>query len=569
MLESDERPVSQADEFLHLCLDPGLEDGVLGGNAVDGDWGDVGVAQVGLVEHVSIVVETEEVAHGVCFFGCEEVVKVAAAGGGVDPLLHGTGGCVAVVVDAGCPAGVDLHAIETVGGGHGEVGPVHVLLVEEGVTGVVADTVGDAILPPGAKSVAIVKTSDGWGNDAVGGEVCGLVNPDLLQPSLVEADLLVDIGVGGVVLLLVGEGVGDRAEAVQILGGGPPNEERVHLGAGGRPVVVGRSSGPQVGTRTQGLLELEGSVRGRVILDGATIAGNGAGVGVRRLLDVAVTIVADFREIDAARIHLGKDGRNPVLDALHILSADTEGGATGGVDVGLQEHVIDLGIQVDATVSGEHTAGNPGNPGVLKIVRGGTPGSVKRDEECHLLTTVKIVDDSSNSVTGGDRVGSKRSNLLGGSGVANCSRVVPQALSADTSASLETRRGEVADIGERNFLLNTRSTATTAHGSSTKVRTGIDVVLNHADAILELVGVELVPLVRSQGTLVALGSVIVANLGRNDDTTEVTSSAGVKSGEIDTSLGNNQSSERNTVGIETGRSNSGRSSVPGNHQDIV
>lgn len=59
------------------------------------------LAQVGLVEHVRIRVQPKQVPHVGLLRVAEEVGEVAAAARGVDPLLEGAVGGVAVVVDGG------------------------------------------------------------------------------------------------------------------------------------------------------------------------------------------------------------------------------------------------------------------------------------------------------------------------------------------------------------------------------------------------------------------------------------------------------------------------------------
>lgn len=278
--------------------------------------------------------------------------------------------------------------------------------------------------------------------------------------------------------------------------------------------------------------------------------------------------MADLGEIDTTSVHLFENGGDPVTDAIHVSGGDTEGSSTGVVNIGLEEHVVNLSVQVDTTISGVQSTGDPGNPGMLQVVGSSTPGSVKPDEESHLLTAIKVVDDSSNRVTRDNRVGSEASNLLGGGGVADSSRVVPETRSTDTSSGAQTRGGEIADIGERDVLLNTGVTASTAHSRSTVVGTGVNIILDHTNTVRELVGIQLVPLVGGQGTLVTGSAVVIADLRSNDDTTEVSTGAGVQSRQINTGLGNDQGGERNTIGVEAGRSNTSGGSVLGNHKNV-
>lgn len=199
--------------------------------------------------------------------------------------------------------------------------------------------------------------------------------------------------------------------------------------------------------------------------------------------------MTDLREVDTASIHLFKDGGDPVTDTIHVLGGDTESVSTGVIDIGLQEHVVDLSVQIDTAVSSVQTTSDPGNPGMLKIIGGGTPGSVKADEESHLLTSIKVVNNSSNGVTCGDGVGSKTSNLFGSSSVADSSRIMPETLGTDPSSGAQTRSREIANVGERDVLLNASVTASTAHGSGTIIGAGVNIVLDHANTIRELVSI--------------------------------------------------------------------------------
>lgn len=190
----------------------------------------------------------------------------------------------------------------------------------------------------------------------------GVGEPNLSEPGLVEGDLLVDILVGGVVLLQVSEGVRNVGVVVEVLL--EPDEQGVRVRAGSRPCVVGRRRGPETCSTAQRLLELELSVRGRVVLDGTAAAGVLTG-RLYSSLDVAVTVVADLDKVRAASIELATDGREPAGDAVHIGGANAVDTPSRGVDVCLEEHVVDLGVQVDAAVSCIQAAGDPGNPCVL------------------------------------------------------------------------------------------------------------------------------------------------------------------------------------------------------------
>lgn len=145
---------------------------------------------------------------------------------------------------------------------------------------------------------------------------------------------------------------------------------------------------------------------------------------------------------------------------------------------------------------------------------------------------------------------------------------MPETLGADTSTSLQTRGREIADIGERNQLLDTSVATTIANGRGTELRSRVNIILDHTDTIGKLIGVKLIPLIGCQGTLKTVSTVVIADFGSNDNTTEVSTGAGVQSGQRNTSLRNHESGERNTVAIQTRRSNTGGCGVLGNDENV-
>ena len=79
VLQCDDGPVGQANELLDDSLDPDLQQRVdaLGADLVRANTGG---AHVGLVEHVGIVAQAEEVTRGDVLFECEEIGEFASAG---------------------------------------------------------------------------------------------------------------------------------------------------------------------------------------------------------------------------------------------------------------------------------------------------------------------------------------------------------------------------------------------------------------------------------------------------------------------------------------------------------
>lgn len=248
MFEGDDGPVYDADHFLGDGFDPHLKEGELRGDAVDGDFVDVSLAQVGLVEHEWVVVEAEEVASCGLLLEEKEVVDIATSAAGGDPFGEGAIGAVAVVEDVGGPAGGDLHTIVTVVCDCGDEWPVLVLGVEEEGAGIVTDSVFDTANDPGTEGVTVVKACDGGWDETVGTEHGGRGERGLSEPGLIPADFVKNIVESGVVLVLVGKGVGDMSKDVAVGWGCPPGLQSVFVCAGSRVRVCRWLCRPQIGT---------------------------------------------------------------------------------------------------------------------------------------------------------------------------------------------------------------------------------------------------------------------------------------------------------------------------------
>ena len=266
MLLGHEGPVGQATHLLHDGLGPCHDKGQLAGLRANGDAINIGLAEVGLVEHVAIVAKTKKVAGcGVALEG-EEVLEVALAGSSVLPLLQGASRKIAVPVDSGRPAGNDVHASVTVVGNVRHKRPVLAVGAEKNRARVIANSVDDTVCDPCTKSVTVVQTGDGRGNETLRRELVTVGDADLAEPSLVEDNLLVGITVSKVVLGQVSEGVRDVSEGVAVGRSHEPACEVVKLSASDAPGVAGGSNRPVVNTRAERLLELLGCVR-RVIIE--------------------------------------------------------------------------------------------------------------------------------------------------------------------------------------------------------------------------------------------------------------------------------------------------------------
>ena len=79
--------------------------------------------------------------------------------------------------------------------------------VRQDRTRIVTDCARDAVRDPSSKCVAVMKTGNCWWDKRLPGKFVTLVDPNLLQPRLVECDFLLCITVCNVVLRQMGERV--------------------------------------------------------------------------------------------------------------------------------------------------------------------------------------------------------------------------------------------------------------------------------------------------------------------------------------------------------------------------
>ncbi len=191
LLDGDEWPVDEATEFLHDNFDPRLEDGDVAGYAVDRDGREAIGAQVGLVEHIPVVVETQKATCSVETLGVEEVSECTRAGGCIDPLLCCAVSGVAIEVDTGSPARDYGITVEAIGGSSRSVRVHKVLLIAEDTPSVVADTVVETSSLPGSENVTVMQACNRWGNQTAGRESGGVAaNARYAEPLLIELYLL-------------------------------------------------------------------------------------------------------------------------------------------------------------------------------------------------------------------------------------------------------------------------------------------------------------------------------------------------------------------------------------------
>lgn len=348
------------------------------------------------MEHESIMVKPPQIPHGVGLLCRQEVVERANASRRVDPLLSRAAAGVAVEVDPRRPPAVDLDAGETVLGLLGDVGPHVVLLVAEHGPAVVSDALGETRVVPGSQGVSVVQAGDGRGDEAVRGEVAR-TDPGLGEPELVPFDLLDDVCVRGVVLVFVGEGVADGEEVLDVRV--EPSLQGVQVQAREGVVVRVWRERPDVGACSQRLLELQRGVGLAIVLDGVGRARLIALISSLGLFDVAVTVEPDFDGPVAPCRHNGPDRRYPADNSSQVVRGYTIGGSIGGIQVGLEEHVIDLSVQVDTTVTCVQAPRDPGDVGVLEDRRGCRPVLREINEEDHLLSArLELVDDTCSAV---------------------------------------------------------------------------------------------------------------------------------------------------------------------------
>lgn len=148
---------------------------------------------------------------------------------------------------------------------------------------------------------------------------------------------------------------------------------------------------------------------------------------------------------------------------------------------------------------------------------------------------------------------------------------MPEPLSAHASIGARSQPSswEVVGVGEVDKLFNAIGTAaaiTDRRGA--ELGAGEDIVLHHAHAVCELVGIQLVPLVVCQGTAPAVTAIVVADFAGDDDPAKVSTRRGVQSGELNAGLGDKEGSIGDTVAIETRGGDIGLDRVASKDQDV-
>lgn len=536
MLECDDGPVDETVELCDNRLYPELEQRVLARDTVSRGAGNINLAQVGLVEHVRVMTETDEVAGGHILFECEKVAERTGVARGLVPFVGGAGWQITVEIDGSGPSWDNLEAGVAIVGDSGGQSPVDVLGIHEDRSAIVTDNVLDTIGEESVDGIAVVETSNGWRDETIGREGISSIDSNQLQPFLVPRDFLVDIGVGGVVQILMGEGVAEMTERIQVGRLLEPGEKGIKLGAGRRPVESGGSCRPQVFAGAEGLLELEiGRDIVLVVVDGRFGRADIMGVTESGILNVAIAVVAQLDEVRGAGIHLAVDGRGPRDVLREIAGPETELLASGRVQVGDQMDIVNLSAEVGTAETSVEATSDKVDPSVHEYVGGGAPAGSEADEEDNLLASTRTVgenvDDSSSGVRSVGASRTELGNLVSRASIDDGSRVVPEILGRDSGASNVTSRGEGGGVGEGPELLNAIVAAAGTVGLDAKGGVWVDVETSHANTEGGLVVVELLPLGVGQGAAVVAVGVRVGDLGEDNDTTVVTSAIAGQGGQ--------------------------------------
>jgi len=159
---------------------------------------------------------------------------------------------------------------------------------------VVTDDPFQTIVHPGLDGIAIVKTGDRRWNEAVLGEDGRIRYANLCHPGLVELNLKGSIVVSSIIEFLMGESVGDVGKNVTV--SNEPAQDGVKLGTGERPGISGPLGRPQISASAEGLLELQSSITGVLIVDGVVRSANThAGVRVSGVDNITVAVVSDLK----------------------------------------------------------------------------------------------------------------------------------------------------------------------------------------------------------------------------------------------------------------------------------
>jgi len=121
---------------------------------------------------------------------------------------------------------------------------------------IVAYNVGNTVRDPRSDNIAIMKTGDSWGYEALCTEMCCGTEPNLVQLLGVEDNLFIGVGVGCVVQRFVGEGMGQMGKGIAVPRNSKPGKKRILNRTRQGPSIGSRSGRPNIFASSERLHEL-------------------------------------------------------------------------------------------------------------------------------------------------------------------------------------------------------------------------------------------------------------------------------------------------------------------------
>ena len=190
-------------------------------------------------------------------------------------------------------------------------------LIHQDRARVVTDDIHDSRGDPSPNSVTIVKTCNCWGDKSFRTKFCRSGNTDLGKPSLIPCDLVVYIEVCRVILIFVCKCVGDVGKCIKVRSGSPPSLQLVQVGTCRGVGIFSWCGGPEVYSRSEGLLKLKRGVNLICIFDRTNTANLSGLINIVRILriisiclrklavdkylDISISVVANFHKVIGAR----------------------------------------------------------------------------------------------------------------------------------------------------------------------------------------------------------------------------------------------------------------------------
>jgi hypothetical protein len=120
--------------------------------------------------------------------------------------------------------------------------------VQQRSSSVITNSIPQAIVNPSFDSVTIVETSNGRRNESTKTDMLSLRKASLIEPHLVELNLLGSIAISGIVKLFMGESVSEVSKKVTVGGVLPPDQQWVILSTSNRVSVCGWCGWPDAGS---------------------------------------------------------------------------------------------------------------------------------------------------------------------------------------------------------------------------------------------------------------------------------------------------------------------------------